>query len=262
MTKRGLLPIDLSALRGRLARQTGPTYWRSLEELAQTPAFLELIDEEFPRFAAAAAKVFDRRRFLQLMAASMALGGLTACQKEVDPRKLSPYVEQPPGLVPGLARNYATATSLDGLGYGVLLKHEMGRPLKVEGNPDHPASLGGTSAIGQASILGLYDPYRAQSVTRSGQLESGEAVRTMLVERGTALATSHGQGLRLLTGSVTSPSLAAQIAALQKTFPAMRGCRFFLAAVSVRSRRHRLPDPGRISGLKRVDFRLVLILRF
>ena len=214
-------PVDLPALRRKLAQETGPRFWRSLEELAETPAFLELLQQEFPPFAAAAVQGFDRRRFLQLMAASMALGGLTGCQKEVEQRQLSPYVEQPPGIVPGLSRHYATATSLDGFGYGVILRHEMGRPLKVEGNPDHPASLGGSSAIGQASILGLYDPYRAQTITQNGQLASDSALRTMLVERAAALGATHGSGLRLLTGAVTSPSLAAQIDALRKAYPQM-----------------------------------------
>jgi molybdopterin-containing oxidoreductase family iron-sulfur binding subunit len=156
------------------------------------------------------------------MAASMALSGLAACGKEVDQRKLSPYVEQPDGIVPGRARYYATATNFDGFGEGVLLKHEMGRPIKVEGNPDHPASRGATSAIGQATILGLYDPYRAQSATQSGQIASGDRLRSMLVERGTALAAQHGEGFRLLTGTVTSPFLRRQIEALQTRFPAMQ----------------------------------------
>ncbi|HLI19525.1 MAG TPA: TAT-variant-translocated molybdopterin oxidoreductase [Stellaceae bacterium] len=158
MTERITRSLDLVGLRARLATQKGPRYWRSLDELAQTPAFLDLLREEFPAFAQVAAAAVYRRRVLQLMAASLALGGLTGCQKEVEQRQLSPYVEQPPGIVPGRPQYYATATDIDGFGEGVLLRHEMGGPLKVEGNPDHPASLGGTSAIGQASILGLYDP--------------------------------------------------------------------------------------------------------
>jgi len=214
--------IDLTALRARLAQQRGPAYWRSLEELAQTPAFLDFLKSEFPPFAALGAAAFDRRRFLQLMAASMALSGLAACGKETDQRKLSPYVEQPAGIIPGRAQYYATATNFDGFGEGVLLRHEMGRPLKVEGNPDHPASRGATSAIGQATILGLYDPYRAPSATQNGQIESGDRLRGMLVERGTALAAQQGQGFHLLTGTVTSPVLQRQIAALQTRFPAMQ----------------------------------------
>ncbi|HXR86895.1 MAG TPA: TAT-variant-translocated molybdopterin oxidoreductase, partial [Stellaceae bacterium] len=221
MTERGSPSLDLAMLRAQLAQQKGPRYWRSLDELAQTPSFLALLHQEFPTFARIAETAVDRRRVLQLMAASLALGGLTGCQKEVDQRELAPYVEQPAGIVPGRARYYATATSLDGFGYGVMLRHEMGRPLKVEGNPDHPASRGSTSAIGQASILGLYDPHRAQSITAQGQLASAKTLATMLNERREALLAKRGAGLRLLTGAVTSPTLAEQIAALQKSFPAM-----------------------------------------
>jgi MoCo/4Fe-4S cofactor protein with predicted Tat translocation signal len=221
MKEPGLPSVDLARLRAQLARQKGPRYWRSLEELAQTPSFLSLLQQEFPSFARIAEAAVDRRRVLQLMAASLALGGLTGCQKEVDQRELAPYVEQPPGIVPGRSRYYATATNLDGFGYGVMLRHEMGRPLKVEGTPDHPASLGSTSAIGQASILGLYDPHRAQSITAQGQLASSKSLGTMLNERREALRARAGTGLRVLTGAVTSPTLAEQIAALQNTFPAM-----------------------------------------
>ena len=221
MKERGSPSLDLAELRAQLAQQKGPRYWRSLDELAQTPSFLSRLQEEFPAFARIAEEAVDRRRVLQLMAASLALGGLTGCQKEVEQRELAPYVEQPPGIVPGRARYYATATSLDGFGSGVMLRHEMGRPLKVEGNPDHPASLGSTSAIGQASILGLYDPHRAQSISAQGQLASPKTLATMLSERSAEMRGRGGAGLRLLTGAVTSPTLAEQIAALQKTFPAM-----------------------------------------
>jgi molybdopterin-containing oxidoreductase family iron-sulfur binding subunit len=196
-------------------------YWRSLEELAETPDFLAFVREKAPRFAAAAATL-DRRRFLELMAASMALGGLAGCGPEEEPRDLLPYVEEPPGIVPGRARAYATASLSEGVATGVLVTHQMGRPIKIEGNPDHPASRGATSAIEQASILGLYDPQRAQSVLGKGQLQSWEAFVATLTERRRALLAKGGEGLRLLTGSVTSPWLAAQLALLQGQFPALR----------------------------------------
>jgi MoCo/4Fe-4S cofactor protein with predicted Tat translocation signal len=199
----------------------GKDYWRTLEELAETPEFAAIVEREVPRFRDVAAG-FDRRRFLQLMAASMALGGLSACGPEENPRQLLPYVEQPPDIVPGRWRYYATATTLDGYATGVLIAHQMARPTKVEGNPDHPASLGAASGIMQATILGLYDPRRAQSIVGNGQIDTWEAFITALYERRDQLLAKHGEGLRLLTGTVTSPSLAAQIATLQKQFPAMR----------------------------------------
>jgi MoCo/4Fe-4S cofactor protein with predicted Tat translocation signal len=199
----------------------GKDYWRTLEELAETPEFAAIVEREVPRFRDVLGE-FDRRRFLQLMAASMALGGLSACGPEENPRQLLPYVEQPPGIVPGRSRYYATATTLDGYANGVLIAHQMARPTKVEGNPDHPASLGAASGIMQGTILGLYDPRRAQSIVGNGQIDTWEAFITALYERRDQLLAKHGEGLRLLTGTVTSPSLAAQIKALQQEFPAMR----------------------------------------
>jgi Fe-S-cluster-containing dehydrogenase component/anaerobic selenocysteine-containing dehydrogenase len=164
----------------------------------------------------------ERRRFLQLMAASMALGGLSACGPETNPRQLLPYVVQPPGIVPGRSRYYATATTQEGYATGVMVAHQMARPVKVEGNPDHPASLGAAGAIMQASILGLYDPRRAQSILGRGQIDTWENFITVMYERREQLMPHGGAGLRLLTGTLTSPSLLAQIAALQQQFPAMR----------------------------------------
>jgi MoCo/4Fe-4S cofactor protein with predicted Tat translocation signal len=214
--------LDFAALRRRLAERRGPLYWRSLEELAESPEFLARAREEFPGFAAAAEQSYDRRRFLQLTAASMALMGLAACGPEEQPRDREPYIEQPAGLVPGRPRYYATATTHDGYGTGVLIEHLMGRPLKVEGNPEHPASLGATSAIGQASILGLYDPFRAQSLTQDGGIASWDAFATAVIERRTSLRAQHGRGLALLTGTVTSPTLIDQIGRLRHQYPALR----------------------------------------
>ena len=200
---------------------SGRDYWRSLEELAESPGFAAFVAREAPRFRDV-FDTLDRRRFLQLMAASMALGGLAGCGPEANPRQLLPYVEQPPGIVPGRWRSYATATTLEGYATGVLVGHQMGRPVKVEGNPDHPASLGAASAIMQASILTLYDPRRAQSIVGHGQIATWDDVVTAFYKQRGQLLSRGGEGFRLLTGTVTSPSLAAQIAALQKDFPAMR----------------------------------------
>jgi MoCo/4Fe-4S cofactor protein with predicted Tat translocation signal len=196
-------------------------YWRSLEELAESADFAELVAREVPRFRDVVG-AFDRRRFMQLMAASMALGGLSACGPEPNPRQLLPYVVEPPGIVPGRSRYYATATPVEGSAIGVLIAHQMGRPIKVEGNPDHPASLGAASAIMQASILGLYDPRRAQNIVGHGQIDTWERFVTVMFERRGHLLPKGGEGLRLLTGSYSSPSLTAQIAMLQRQFPAMR----------------------------------------
>ncbi|MGE5268046.1 MAG: TAT-variant-translocated molybdopterin oxidoreductase [Thiohalocapsa sp.] len=199
----------------------GRNYWRTLQELADSTEFAAAVEREAPRFRDMLGTL-DRRRFLQLMAASLALGGLSGCGPEAEPRQLLPYVEQPPDLVPGRWRHYATATTHEGYATGVLISHQMARPVKVEGNPDHPASRGAASALIQASILTLYDPRRSHTIVRDGQIESWQSLVGALFERRNALRKNGGDGLRLLTGTVTSPTLAAQIAALQQAFPAMR----------------------------------------
>jgi molybdopterin-containing oxidoreductase family iron-sulfur binding subunit len=197
------------------------TYWRSLEELAETPEFAAMVERHAPRFRDI-VNAFDRRRFLQLMAASLALGGLTTCGPEPNPRQLLPYVEEPENIVPGRNRYYASAVTLDGYATGVLVAHQMARPIKIEGNPDHPASLGAASAIMQAGILQLYDPRRAQTIVGKEQIATWEAFISTLHERRGALLARNGDGLRVLTGAVSSPSLAAQLAKLQQQFPQMR----------------------------------------
>ena len=196
-------------------------YWRTLEELAETPEFGAIVEQEVPRFREVLGQ-FDRRQFLQLMAASMALGGLSACGPEPNARQLLPYVVQPPGIVPQQSRFYATATTRDGYASGVLVTHQMGRPFKVEGNPQHPASLGAASAIMQASILTLYDPRRSQSIVGHGQIDTWERFITVMFERRQQLLARGGEGLRVLTGTVTSPSLIAQMETLQRQFPNMQ----------------------------------------
>jgi molybdopterin-containing oxidoreductase family iron-sulfur binding subunit len=197
------------------------TYWRDLEQLAETPEFAAIVEREMPRFGNL-LHAFERRRFLQLMAASMALGGLSACKREPDARQLLPYVEEPENIIPGRNRYYATATTHEGYGTGVLIAHQMARPIKVEGNPDHPASLGAASAAMQASILQLYDPRRAQSIVGHGRITAWEGLVGALHARRAALMATKGDGLRVLTGVVTSPSLAARLAMLLQQFPGMR----------------------------------------
>jgi MoCo/4Fe-4S cofactor protein with predicted Tat translocation signal len=201
--------------------QQARTYWRTLEELAETPEFAAIVEREVPRFRDI-INAFDRRRFLQLMGASVALAGLSGCGPETDARRLLPYVEEPENVVPGRSRYYASAMVQEGYATGVLVAHQMARPVKVEGNPDHPASLGAASAIMQASILELYDPRRAQTLTGDGKIVTWESVVAALNERRQFLAASKGDGFRILTGAVTSPVLQAQFEKLQQQFPGMR----------------------------------------
>ena len=142
----------------------GPRFWKSLE-WSQSPDFLPYLHREFPVFASEWDNGISRRKFLRLMGASLALAGLTACSRQPQ-EKLVPYVRRPEEIIPGKPLFYATTFPHRGYGKGVLVRTEMGRPTKIEGNPDHPASLGATDVFMQASILGLYDPDLSYSLGR------------------------------------------------------------------------------------------------
>jgi MoCo/4Fe-4S cofactor protein with predicted Tat translocation signal len=202
--------LDLATVREQIEDTTGPEYWRSLEELAGSEEFQEMLRREFPKGASEWIDDFSRRGFLKTMGASLALAGLTGCTRMPN-TEIVPYVRQPENVVPGRPKFYATAFTLGGYASPILVESHMFRPTKVEGNPQHPASLGGTDIYAQASILDLYDPDRAQNITYLGDVRSWtaftEAVRgPMAMEKSIA-----GGGVRILTQTVTSPTLAAQI---------------------------------------------------
>ena len=191
------------------------TYWRSLEELSRSDDFEETLRDEFPRQAMALDAGVDRRDFVKLMGASMALAGMTACNRPAE--KIVPYIKQPEDLIPGKPLFFASAMPLSGFGTGVLVESHMGRPTKIEGNPDHPSSLGAADAFMQASILGLYDPDRSQVVRHLGEISTWSefigALQGPLKSPGT---------LRLLTQTVTSPTLGAQIQQLLAQYPGLK----------------------------------------
>ncbi len=213
--------LDLAAARARLENRGGATYWRSLEELAETPEFGELLDREFPRFASEWPDGVSRRNFLQLAAASLSLAGLTACTRQPI-EKIVPYVRQAEEFLPGKPVLFATSMALSGIATGLLIESHNGRPTKVEGNPDHPASLGASDAVTQASVLGLYDPDRSQATLQLGKPSTWETLNLQLGSALTAQAAFGGAGLRLLTGPVTSPTEARLIASLLETYPQAR----------------------------------------
>src|SRR6185312_10069080 len=161
--------MDFSAIRSRLASSEGRLYWRSLGELADTPQFREYLHREFPEQASEWNDPKGRRNFLKLMSASLALAGVSACTKQ-PPEKIIPYVRQPEELVPGRPLFFATAVPHHGVSAPVLAESHEVHPTKVEGNPEHPASLGGTDPFTQASILTLYDPDRLQTVLYRGDV--------------------------------------------------------------------------------------------
>jgi molybdopterin-containing oxidoreductase family iron-sulfur binding subunit len=198
-----------------------PSLWRTRDEIESSDAFQEAIENEFPRQSVPLALGVDRRRFMQLMGASLALGGATACTKQ-PLEKIVPYVKQPEEIVPGLPLIFATAAPIGGYALGVLVTSHMGRPTKIEGNPEHPASLGSTDVFAQASVLGLYDPDRSKTITNGGRIRTWEAFVEALTLELAAQEGAGGAGLRILSGVVTSPTLAAQIAAVLARFPGAR----------------------------------------
>ncbi|MEM8930157.1 MAG: TAT-variant-translocated molybdopterin oxidoreductase, partial [Acidobacteriota bacterium] len=197
-----------------------PGYWRSLEELAETPDFAERMQREFPRQAAELGNL-DRRRFLQLSGASLGLAGLTACTKQ-PPEKIVPYVRQPEDIVPGKPLFFATAIPRQGFAMPVLAESHMGRPTKVDGNCEHPASKGGSDTITQASIFNLYDPDRSQAILHLGQIRTWDAFVAQLDGIRSALGAVQGEGLAIVTGSVTSPTLQRLMADLFAEMPKAR----------------------------------------
>src|SRR5712692_905548 len=160
--------LDLVQVRADIEKKNGPEFWRSLEELAGSSDFQEMMHREFPKGASEWLDAVSRRGFLKLMGASMALAGMTACTKQpLEP--IVPYVREPEEVVPGRPLFFASAFTLGGYASPVLVESHMYRPTKIEGNDQHPASLGGTDVYAQASILGMYDPDRSQTLTYLGE---------------------------------------------------------------------------------------------
>ncbi len=196
-------------------------YWRSLEELASTAEFRLFVDDEFPNRTPDWNNPASRRRFLTLMGASVALAGASGCT--VQPKEvIVPYVRQPEEVVPGNPLFYATAMCTAGVATGLLVESHLGRPTKIEGNPQHPASLGATDATMQASVLTLYDPDRSQAVTRNGAISDWSSFLTALTSARDLAGLKQGAGLRILTGTVTSPTLAAQMKEFLTAFPSAK----------------------------------------
>src|ERR1041384_1983815 len=196
-------------------------YWRSLEELAQTDDFRAFVEDEFPHRQPDWNSPASRRRFLTLMGASVALAGASACT--VQPKEvIVPYVRQPEEFVPGKPLFYATAMSVAGIATGLLVESNLGRPTKIEGNPQHPASLGATDATMQASVLTLYDPDRSQTVTHNGNISTWGSFITALTNARDSAESKKGAGVRILTGTVTSPTLASQIREFLAAYPEAR----------------------------------------
>src|SRR5438132_1225544 len=210
---------------------SGKQYWRSLDELADSPVFEEFVQREFPHAAEEWNDPVERRTFLKLMGASLALAGLSGCVIQ-PPEKIVPYVKQPEEEVPGRGLYFATAFSLGGIATPLLARSNEGRPTKLEGNPDHPNNRNAdpndhgataTDIFSQASILTLYDPDRSQTPLYRGETRPWSTfvaeIRGLIEDQNHGFKVKRGAGLRFLTETITSPSLAAQMKQIVTDFP-------------------------------------------
>src|SRR6201998_1617079 len=218
--------LDLNSVREKIdfatdhdAREkTAPQYWRSLEELAGSKEFQEALHREFPKGASEWLDTVSRRGFLKVMGASLGLAGMTGGVK-LPPEPIVPYVRQPENVIPGRPMYYASAITLSGHASPVLVESHLGRPTKIEGNDQHPASLGGTDIFTQASLLGMYDPDRSQSVMSMGDQRSWQAFHSAIRGPLPAQRALQGAGIRILTPTISSPTLADQLRNFLKVYP-------------------------------------------
>ncbi len=208
-------------VRRRLQERRGRDLWRGLEEAARSPEFRQSLEREFPEAAGEWDDEPSRRHFLKVMGASLALAGLYGCYRKPT-RVIVPYVDQPEQVVPGKPLYFATTVPLGGYGYGALVESHEGRPTKVEGNPQHPASLGASNVFMQSSVLMLYDPDRSAVVTERGNVSDWGTLLTALGPVMQAQQNRGGAGVRILSETVTSPSLADAIRQVLQTFPEAR----------------------------------------
>ena len=216
----------MSLVQIQTSRAAGKKYWRSLNHLADTPEFRNWVEKEFPANAGELLDGNSRRTVLKLMAASFGLAGLTACRRPVEhilPNAKGVVANE---YLPGEPIFYSTVMSMGGHVTGLLVETHDGRPTKIEGNPDHPHSLGSATALMQAAVLGLYDPDRSSRVLNGGKEAKWADFETAVK----ALNLGNGGGLRFLSGSVTSPSLAALRGDVLKKYPAAKWVEYESAA--------------------------------
>lgn len=193
-------------------------YWWSLEELADSPQFRAWLEAEFP--VAAEPGGLSRRRWLQLMGASLALAGLSGCRWKKS--EILPFARRPAQRVPGVPEQFATAMELGEGALGLLVTSYDGRPIKIEGNPSHPQSLGATDALAQAAVLELYDPDRSQAVIERAALAEGRTwddFRRFVASQQGVWKSNRGKGLCVLAQPSTSPTLARLRVAFLAQYP-------------------------------------------
>ena len=203
---------------------SGKTHWRSLGELHGSAAFAGQAEREFPEGASEAPSGFGRRRFISLMGASLALGGLVGCRRPEE--TIVPYTRAPEEVIPGRPLYFATALPMLGTAFGLIVESHEGRPTKIEGNPRHPESLGATSAFLQASVLDLYDPDRSDSPRQSAEKRSWDDAAALLRKVGEEAKPTRGKGLAIVTEAHRSPTLARLLGELRAALPEARVVRY------------------------------------
>lgn len=223
MTRTHALPI----LSPTEAHHDAPTHerswWRSLEELANTSEFQEYVHREFPDHASE-WQTGSRRDFLRLMGASLLLAGASGCDIKPPQEKIVPAVGSARHAPTGLPLYFTTAMDFAGSAVGLTVQSRDGRPIKIEGNAHHPASLGATGVFAQAATLDLYDPDRLRAPTVAGKTVSLERVRSAIAALRAQLDENQGQGLRLLLGTSTSPTLARLLNRVTERWPQSKWC--------------------------------------
>jgi molybdopterin-containing oxidoreductase family iron-sulfur binding subunit len=209
-------PMTLAQVRQELKGVKGKRYWQSIDELANTAEFQAAVEKEFPSAAQEWVDPVSRRGFLKLMGASMALAGLAGCTKQPD-EPIYPYVKAPEDLILGKPMYFATAHPFATGAVPLLVKSDQFRPIKIDGNPEHPYNQGSSDPFAQGTLLDLYDPDRSKHTTFRGEprewAEFAEQLRTKLAE------TKDGTGIYFLTGTITSPTLARQWKAVEAAYP-------------------------------------------
>jgi MoCo/4Fe-4S cofactor protein with predicted Tat translocation signal len=225
------------------------TYWRSLAQIEERPEFRDALEREFPEGASELPEGVTRRDMMMLLGASLSLAGLAGCRRPVE--EIVPYVSPPEEIVPGIPRYYATTMPFRRSAYGLIVESHEGRPTKIEGNPAHPSTLGTSSSRIQASVLGLYDPDRSQSVTLRGTRKSWEDFVTAWGSLSEAHAADGGAGLAIVSESFSSPTLARLVSELRALYPQLQWATY--DAIS---------DESRLAGLRLATGRDVdLLLR-
>ena len=209
---------NFALLRDKILEKSGKDYWRSVEEFTDAPEFEEFVKYEYPEHAEEWDNSLSRRNFVKVMGASLALAGLSGCVIQPS-EKAVPYVSQPEYIIPGKPLFFATAMTLGGIATGLLGKSNEGRPTKIEGNPDHPGSLGATDVLAQASLLNLYDPDRSKEVTYRGEPKTWQSFMNELRRKVDENRGDGGAGIRFLTETITSPTLLAQFEQIKRELP-------------------------------------------